>query len=232
MLEAAITKQLRDFTLDLSFSVQPGEILILMGANGSGKSTTLNLLAGLLIPDTGCIRLNGTTLCEPQEGTHIPIEERRIGYVFQNSAVFPHMTVEENIAFGLRARRLPKAEIADRVCQMIDLMHLSDLTNVCAGNLSGGQKQRVALGRAIAIRPSLLMLDEPFTSLDAKSTSTVRKLTRTIVRTCNIPCILVSHQSADSREIGDRVLQLRSGKAVWEGSPQNIPEDEAICRGR
>jgi len=232
MLEAAITKQLRDFTLDLSFSVQPGEILILMGANGSGKSTTLNLLAGLLSPDTGCIRLNGTTLCEPRLGTHIPIEDRRIGYVFQNSAVFPHMTVEENIAFGLRARRLPKAEIADRVCQMIDLMHLSDLTHVNAGNLSGGQKQRVALGRAIAIRPSLLMLDEPFTSLDAESTGTVRNLTRTVVSTFKIPCILVSHHSADSREIGDRVLQLRSGKTVWEGSPQNIPDDEAVCRCR
>ncbi len=232
MLEAAITKQLRDFTLDLSFSVQPGEILILMGANGSGKSTTLNLLAGLLCPDAGCIRLNGTTLCEPRLGTHIPIEDRRIGYVFQNSAVFPHMTVEENIAFGLRARRLPKAEIADRVCQMIDLMHLSDLAHVNAGNLSGGQKQRVALGRAIAIQPSLLMLDEPFTSLDAESTGTVRNLTRTVVSTFKIPCILVSHHSADSREIGDRVLQLRSGKTVWEGSPQNIPDGEEVCRCR
>lgn len=232
MLEATLTKPLRDFTLDLSFSVHPGEILILMGANGSGKSTTLNLIAGLLSPDVGCIRLEGTILSEPAQGTHIPIEERRIGYVFQNSAVFPHMTVSENIAFGLRARNLPTTEIADRVAQMIDLMHLADIRSVKAKNISGGQKQRVALGRAIAIRPSLLMLDEPFTSLDAKSTHTVRELTRAVVDKFKIPCIIVSHHIADSEGIGDRVLQLQQGKNVWEGRPQEIPDDKVVCRCR
>jgi len=232
VLDATLTKQLRDFTLDLSFSVRPGEILILMGANGSGKSTTLNLLAGLLQPDSGCIRLGDVTLCEPTADTNVPVEERRIGYVFQNSAVFPHMTVEDNIAFGLRAQRLPRAEIADRVSQMIDLMHLADLASVRAGNLSGGQKQRVALGRAIAIRPSLLMMDEPFTSLDAESTRSVRELTRTVVNKFKIPCIIVSHHIADSQDIGDRVLLLQSGKAVWEGSPRDIPDSESICRCR
>ena len=232
MLDAALTKQLRDFTLDLSFSVRPGEILILMGANGSGKSTTLNLIAGLISPDTGCIRLDGAILCDHSQGFFIPIEKRRVGYVFQNSAVFPHMTVEDNIAFGLRAQRLPRAEIADRVSQMIDLMHLADLASVRAGNLSGGQKQRVALGRAIAIRPSLLMMDEPFTSLDAESTRSVRELTRTVVNKFKIPCIIVSHHIADSQDIGDRVLLLQSGKAVWEGSPRDIPDSESICRCR
>lgn len=232
MLEVSLTKPLRDFTLDLSFSVQPGRILILMGANGSGKSTTLNIIAGLLQPDAGCIRLGGTTICEPAVGTFIPIEGRCIGYVFQNSAVFPHMTVTENIAYGLRARGLSRADSADRVARMIELMHLADLASVKAANLSGGQKQRVALGRAIAIRPSLLMLDEPFTSLDAESTRTVRELTRKVVDELQIPCIIVSHHVADSREIGDRVLLLQSGKRSWEGLPQDIPEDETVCRCR
>ncbi len=108
MLEAVIRKQLRDFPLDLSFSVGPKEILILMGANGSGKSTTLNIIAGLLQPDAGSVCLDNITLCDPAQGVCIPVEERRIGYVFQNSAVFPHLTVRENIAYGLRARRLPR----------------------------------------------------------------------------------------------------------------------------
>lgn len=232
MLEASMTKQLRDFMLDLTFSVKPGEILILMGTNGSGKSTTLNIIAGLMQPDAGCIQLGGTTLCESVRGTSVPIEARRIGYVFQHSAVFPHMTVRENIAYGLRARGFPRAEIAERVAQMIDRMHLSDLAAVKAGDLSGGQKQRVALGRALAIQPSLLMLDEPFTSLDVESTCTVRELTRNVVSEFKIPCIIVSHHVADSLAIGDRVLLLESGKMVWEGRHQDIPNDATICRCR
>lgn len=232
MLEMTVKKQLRDFPLEVSFSVEPGKILVLMGANGSGKSTTLNIIAGLLQPDTGSIRLNNTTLCDPELGICIPVEERRIGYVFQSSAVFPHMTVTENIAYGLKAWGLPRGEIAERVDQMIALMHLEDLRHIRAGDLSGGQKQRVALGRAIAIRPSLLMMDEPFTSLDAESSCTVKDLTRTVVDEYRIPCIIVSHNVTDSREIGDRVFLLRSGKQEWTGRPQDIPDDAAVCHCR
>ena len=230
MLKAEFTKKLRDFTMDLSMHVRDGEILALMGNNGAGKSTTLNILAGLLVPDTGLLQLNGVILCEPARGTQIPIEDRRIGYVFQNAAVFPHLSVQDNIAYGLQARNLPRPEIADRVETMIELMHLGDLATVKAGNLSGGQKQRTALARAIAIRPALLMMDEPFSSLDVESTLAVKELTRNVVRRMQIPCIVVTHRVIDSREIADRTIVLCSGKKEWEGIPGNIPDDCTICR--
>lgn len=229
MLEVVIRKQLRDFPLDLSFSIESKEILILMGENGSGKSTTLNIIAGLLQPDTGSVRLNGTTLSNPAEEICVPVEERCIGYVFQNSAVFPHMTVRENIAYGLRARRLPRDEIAGRVDRMVEHMHLEGLGQIRAGNLSGGQKQRVALGRAIVTRPALLMLDEPFTSLDTENARAVKDLTRNVVDELKIPCIIISHHVADGTDLGDRVLLLRSGKLVWEGCPRDIPDDTLVC---
>jgi ABC-type sulfate/molybdate transport systems ATPase subunit len=230
MLEAVFTRKLRDFTMDISFHIHDGEILALMGNNGSGKSTTLNIIAGLLTPDTGCIQLNGTMLCEPARGTLIAIEDRRIGYVFQNAAVFPHLSVQDNIAYGLRARKLPGPEIAGRVMQLMELMHLGDLATVKAGNLSGGQKQRTALARAIAIRPTLLMLDEPFSSLDIESTIAVKELIRNIVKEMQIPCIVVTHRIADSYEIGDRAMVLCSGKKEWEGSPRDMPRDCTVCR--
>jgi molybdate transport system ATP-binding protein len=230
MLDVTLTRKLRDFTLDLAFSVRPGEILVLMGSNGSGKSTTLNILAGLLTPDAGCIRLNGSTLCEPARGTDTPIEHRRIGYVFQNAAVFPHLTVQDNIAFGPRARGEDQEEIRKRVDLLLDVVHIRDLATVKAGNLSGGQKQRVALARAIAIRPALLMLDEPFTALDAESTMGVKELIRKFVTEMQIPCIVVTHRRTDSSDIGDRVCVLCSGKKEWEGLPDEMPEECLSCQ--
>jgi molybdate transport system ATP-binding protein len=230
MLDVGITRKLRDFTLDIAFAVRPGEILVLMGANGSGKSTTLNIIAGLITPDTGCIRLNGSTLCEPSRGTDTPIEKRRIGYVFQNTAVFPHLTVQDNIAFGLRARGANPQEIRARVDELLGATHINDLARVNAGDLSGGQKQRVALARALAIRPDLLMLDEPFTALDTESTRDIKDLIRKFVDGMNIPCIVVTHRLADSSDIGDRACVLCSGKKEWEGLPREMPEECLSCQ--
>jgi molybdate transport system ATP-binding protein len=230
MLDVAITRQLRDFTLDLAFEVRHGEILMLMGSNGSGKSTTLNIIAGLLTPDTGCIRLNGSTLCEPARGTDRAIEDRRIGYVFQNAAVFPHLTVQDNIAFGLRARGVNPRETRTRVDELLDATQIRDLALVRAGDLSGGQKQRVALARALAIRPSLLMLDEPFTALDAESIRGIKDLIRTFVTEMQIPCIVVTHRSNDMADIGDRVCVLCTGKKEWEGVPRDMPEECLACQ--
>ena len=230
MLDVTITRKLRDFTLDLAFAVKPGEILALMGSNGSGKSTTLNIIAGLLAPDAGCIRLNGGTICEPARGTNLAIEDRRIGYVFQSAAVFPHLTVQENIAFGLKARGTDPREIRTRVSELLDATHVRDLAPVPAGNLSGGQKQRVALARALAIRPRLLMLDEPFTALDTESIRDIKNLIRKSVTEMQVPCIVVTHRLTDSIDIGDRACVLCSGKKEWEGIPRKMPEGCLSCQ--
>lgn len=228
MLEATIKKQLRDFNLDLSFRVDDGSILVLMGDNGAGKSTTLNTIAGLVAPDAGKIRINGSVVFDSESGTDIPVEHRQTGYVFQRSAVFPHMTVAENIAFGLLARHRDPAFTSGQVSRWLDRMNIQDLAEVKAARLSGGQKQRVAIARALATDPSLLMLDEPFTALDAENIRLTKELTRTFVNQMKIPCLVVTHRIIDCKDIGDRVCVICQGKMEWEGKPEDLPA--CICR--
>jgi len=223
MLEAEIHKQLRDFPLDLNLQVQPGEILVLMGENGAGKSTVLNGISGLLTPDTGLITLNGTTFFDSANAIDMPIEDRSLGYVLQNPAVFPHLTVYENIAYGLKTRHTPKHLAIKRVNDWLTVMNIEELAQVKARNLSGGQKQKVALARALAVEPDLLMLDEPFTGLDTESRQSVQEAVRTFVSDLNIPCIVVTHRVADALGIGERVYLLNHGVNHWEGRPSDIP---------
>lgn len=226
MLEAAIRKQLRDFSLDLSLRVENGEILVLMGDNGAGKSTTLNILAGLLRPDTGKIRVNGSILCDTGSGTEIPVERRKIGYVFQRSAVFPHMTVAENVAFGLHAQHRDPAFAEAQVSRWLNRMNIRDLGGVKASGLSGGQKQRVALARALATGPSLLMLDEPFSGLDTESRRSVKEVVRQCVAELKIPCIMVTHRLGDARDTGDRICRIVQGRIVREEPMGQFPAGE------
>ena len=223
MLEALIGKKLRDFSLDISLRAKPGEIVVLMGENGAGKSSILNNISGLIAPDTGSVRLDGSVLFDAGTRVDVPVENRRIGYVFQNSAVFPHISVRDNIAFGLKARHSPPVFIQEQVEHWLTVMNIRDLADVRAGNLSGGQKQRVALARAFAIEPALLMLDEPFTALDGDTTLLVKELIRSFVTGRKIPCLVVTHRIADSREVGDRVCVICQGKKAWEGHPQDVP---------
>jgi len=223
MLDATMNKKLRDFSLDLSLRAGPGEIVVLMGENGAGKSTALNIISGLVTPDTGSIRLDGSVLFDSGTSVDVPAENRRIGYVFQNSAVFPHIPVRENIAFGLRAQHKSPLFIREHVGHWLQVMGLEDIADVKAGNLSGGQKQRVALARALATGPALLMLDEPFTALDAENIRRVKELTRTFVTEMAIPCLVVTHRISDCRDVGDRMYVINRGIREWEGRPEDEP---------
>jgi ABC-type sulfate/molybdate transport systems ATPase subunit len=229
MFDAAIRKKLRDFSLDLAIRAGPGEVVVLMGENGAGKSSVLNIISGLASPDKGSIRLNSTVLFDSGTNVDVPTENRRIGYVLQNSAVFPHLSVRENIAFGLRARHKSPVFIKEHVGRWLKVMHIEDLGDVKAGNLSGGQKQRVALARALVIEPALLMLDEPFTALDAENIQLVKELTRTFVTEMAIPCLIVTHRMSDSRDVGDMVCVICQGKKDWEGKPENTPAHMCRC---
>ena len=162
----------------------------------------------------------------------MPVENRRIGYVLQNSAVFPHLSVRDNIAFGLRARHTSPVLIRERVGHWLKALNIEDLAPVRAGNLSGGQKQRVALARALAIEPALLMLDEPFTALDPDTTRLVKELTRTFVTETSIPCLVVTHRVTDSRDVGDKVCVICQGKKEWEGKPEDTPTCMCHCEDR
>lgn len=222
MLDARMNKRLRDFSLDLSLRARPGEIVVLMGENGAGKSTALNIISGLVAPDAGSIRLDGTVLFDSGTGVDVPAENRRIGYVFQKSAVFPHISVRDNIAFGLRAQHKSPAFTREHVAHWLKVMSLEDIADVKAGNLSGGQKQRVALARALATGPALLMLDEPFTALDAENIRLVKELTRTFVTEMAIPCLVVTHRISDCRDVGDKVCMIGQGKLEREGKPEDL----------
>jgi len=223
MLEVDLRKQLRDFSLNLNLRVNPGEILVLMGENGAGKSTVLNNISGLLTPDAGSITLNGTPFFDSANSINLPVEDRHIGYVLQNPAVFPHLTVSENVAYGLKARHTPKDPAVKRVNHWLMVMDIVGLAHVKAGNLSGGQKQKVALARALAVEPELLMLDEPFTALDTESRKSVQEAVRTCVSDLQIPCLVVTHRLADALGVGDRVYMLHQGVNRWEGRPSDLP---------
>ncbi|RPI23314.1 MAG: ATP-binding cassette domain-containing protein, partial [Actinobacteria bacterium] len=165
-LEAALVVRRGGFTLDLSLSIPPGATVALLGPNGAGKSTAVAALAGLLPLDEGRIRLAGETLDDPEQDVFVPPEARRVGVVFQDYLLFPHLNVVENVAFGLRSRRVGKEESLARAGEWMDRMGLSALGQRKPGDLSGGQAQRVALARALVIEPDLLLLDEPLSALD------------------------------------------------------------------
>jgi len=214
MFKFAARKELRDFTLDLSLQVADGEIMVLMGGNGAGKTTVLRLTAGLLTPDCGTIKTGKKILYHHQSKINCPVQDRNIGYVFQNAAVFPHMSVYDNVAFGLRARRVDSLELAERTEEWMDRLAISNLATVRAGHLSGGQKQRVALARAMATEPDLLMLDEPFTALDQQNQIAVREWICLCVREQTIPCLVVTHNPGDAKAVGDQICVIDRGSVL------------------
>ncbi|MFH0967572.1 MAG: ABC transporter ATP-binding protein [Methanobacteriota archaeon] len=222
MLTAHLIKKLRDYEMKIEFTVNPGEVLVLLGENGSGKSTILNLLAGLLTPDEGEITLGGNTIFSSEKDIFSPPEERNIGYVFQNYALFPHMSVFENIAYGLKMRNKPKTQIIEQIQRTLKDLDIAHVRDERVTNLSGGQRQRVAIARALIIEPHLLLLDEPLTALDQASRDRIRVELRDQLVTSGQPSILVTHSMKDAQIIGDKVIVLHKGKEIWTGKPDKL----------
>ncbi|HLA97052.1 MAG TPA: ABC transporter ATP-binding protein [Anaerolineales bacterium] len=203
---------------DISFEMENGEMLALVGPSGCGKTTTLRLIAGLERPDAGLISLDGQVLAS--ETKFVPPERRGIGMVFQDHALFPHLTVFENVAFGLRGRK--PAELRAAVSEMLHLVGMESLANRYPHELSGGERQRVALVRALAPRPALLLLDEPFSSLDADLRREVREQVRGILKSIRATVIFVTHDQEEALYMGDRLAVYQRGRLEQIGTPEEI----------
>jgi len=201
---------------DVSFSVAEGETICLLGSSGSGKSTLLKIIAGLESPDSGEVTFDRIDLA------NTPPHLRDFGLVFQDYALFPHLNVFDNVAFGLKMRKLGQSEISDRVVTILGLVNLDGFSNRTITNLSGGEQQRVALARALAIRPRLLMFDEPLGALDRTLREGLLKELRTILQQTNIPAIYVTHDQEEAFGIADRVLILHEGNIIRDGTPAEV----------
>ncbi len=205
---------------DVSFELHQGEFLSLLGPSGSGKTTVLRMLAGLSRPDSGVISIGGQVVFTGKKD--VPAEERRLGMVFQDYALWPHMTVGQNIAFGLRLRHVARRERRSRVEEMLALVDLTGFEGRYPNQLSGGQQQRVALARALATNPRLLLLDEPLSSLDTGLRQTMREELVRIVRQANITVINVTHDQDEAMVMSDRILLLRTGVVQQAGTPEDL----------
>jgi putative spermidine/putrescine transport system ATP-binding protein len=200
-----------------SLDIARGETLVLLGPSGCGKTTMLRIIAGLEVPDAP-----GRVLFDGKDMTSVPIERRNVGMVFQSYALFPNMSVAENIGYGLKIRGLPAAERAKRIAELVELTNISGLENRRIDQLSGGQRQRVALARAVAIRPGILLLDEPLTALDAALRERLRGELNRLLRALGITTIYVTHDQAEAMELGDRIVVMSKGRIAQIGAPRDI----------
>jgi sulfate/thiosulfate transport system ATP-binding protein len=206
---------------DVDFAVQSGSLTALLGPSGSGKSTLLRAIAGLDEPDTGTITING------RDVTHVPPQRRGIGFVFQHYAAFKHMTVRDNVAFGLKIRRRPKAEVNEKVDNLLETVGLSGFQTRYPGQLSGGQRQRMALARALAVDPQVLLLDEPFGALDAKVREDLRAWLRRLHDEVHVTTVLVTHDQSEALDVSDRIAVLNKGRIEQVGSPTEVYDSPA-----
>ncbi|GAA4878213.1 hypothetical protein GCM10023310_67830 [Paenibacillus vulneris] len=203
-------------TKDVSFEIEKGKLIGLLGPSGGGKTTILRMLAGLEEPDSGEILFHG------QKVNHLPPQERGIGFVFQNYALFRHMSVFENIAFGLSVQKRPKSEIKARVSELVELTGLKGLEKRLPHQLSGGQRQRVAFARAIAPEPQLLLLDEPFAAIDAKVRKELRTWLKDMINRVGITTIFVTHDQEEAVEVADQIMIINQGALEQKGTPIDI----------
>jgi molybdate transport system ATP-binding protein len=219
MLEVRLYKRLPGFSLEVDLHLDPC-LTVLFGPSGSGKSMTLRAIAGLLRPDAGRIAINGRVLFDSEAGICLPPQQRRVGFVMQDYALFPHMTVAENIAYGLA--RLPKPQRQQAVSEMLRLMQLEGLEGRYPSQLSGGQQQRVALARALVTRPQVLLLDEPFAALDVSLREGLRQELREVQRRFQVPTLFVTHDLAEAHLLADYMAVVHRGRVLQVGSPQEV----------
>jgi iron(III) transport system ATP-binding protein len=211
----------------VSFRMEPGEIVALLGPSGSGKTTLLRQIAGLDHPDRGRIAIDDRVLFDGATGAVVPAEERQIGLVFQSYALWPHRSVAENVAYGLRLRKIRGAEARERVEAILGRLSLAGLGDRYPHQLSGGQQQRVALARALVYDPRLLLLDEPLSNLDAKLREEARAWLREIILRLGIAAVMVTHDQAEALAIAGRIVLLEQGRVAQHGAPQEIYERPA-----
>jgi putrescine transport system ATP-binding protein len=212
---------------DVSLTIYKGEIFALLGPSGCGKSTLLRMLAGFEQPTEGQIVLDG------QDMSHVPPYQRPINMMFQSYALFPHMTVEQNIAFGLKQDKMPRAEIAERVAEMLALVHMQEYAKRKPHQLSGGQRQRVALARSLAKRPKLLLLDEPMGALDKKLRDRMQLEVTDILERVGVTCVMVTHDQEEAMTMAGRIAIMNRGKFVQIGEPEEIyehPNSRLSCK--
>jgi putative spermidine/putrescine transport system ATP-binding protein len=218
-----LVKRYGDFhaVREVSLSIADGEFLVLLGPSGCGKTTTLRMVAGFIEPTAGTVRLGGTDI------TRLPPWKRNAGMVFQSYALFPHLTVAENVAFGLEMRKVPRADIARRVEETLALVRLAGYGDRLPRQMSGGQQQRVALARALAIRPDVLLLDEPLSNLDAKLRQEVRVEIRELQRQLGLTTVMVTHDQEEALTMADRLVDMSEGRVRQVGSQRDLYERPA-----
>ncbi|WP_296660867.1 ABC transporter ATP-binding protein [Paraburkholderia sp.] len=212
----------------LDLAIDAGETLVLLGPSGCGKTTTLRLIAGLESPDSG-----GSVRFGDDDVTALPIERRKVGMVFQNYALFPNLTVRENIGYGLKIQKVPSHTARERVDELFAMMRLEAHADKNIGQLSGGQRQRVALARALASRPRVLLLDEPLTALDARLRDALRSDMNALLRELGVTTVYVTHDQAEAMELGDRIVVMSAGRIEQIGTPRDIyyrPASRAVAQ--
>jgi sulfate transport system ATP-binding protein len=213
-----ITKRFGDFVAldDVSVDIPSGSLTALLGPSGGGKSTLLRIIAGLETPDSGDVTING------ENATLLPPQRRNVGFVFQHYAAFKHLSVYRNVAFGLEIRKRPKDEIKAKVTELLELVHLEAFAHRLPSQLSGGQRQRMALARALAVEPSVLLLDEPFGALDAQVRKELRNWLRRLHDEMHVTTVLVTHDQEEAMDVADRIVVMADAKVEQVGSPDDL----------